>query len=195
MGFQDQCSEISWAWPLKNFRTDLEDFSGIYLKKSLQTSTWFFKGILKGLLLDPSVFAVTLYPGWVALLLWFICWLVHGKCSDWGWAELLYSYKILTQQSSPNTNPDPYYTILYYIIPYNTILYYIILYYTILYYIIPYYTILYYIILYNNILYYFILYYTILYSIILYYTILDYIIQYYIGGMVWNKKFSCVNPV
>lgn len=33
---------------------------------------------------------------------------MHGKCSDWGWAELLYSYKILTQQSSPNTNPDPF---------------------------------------------------------------------------------------
>ena len=37
-------------------------------------------------------------------------WPVHGKCSDWGWAELLYSYKILTQQPSPNTNPDPFST-------------------------------------------------------------------------------------
>jgi len=33
-------------------------------------------------------------------------WPLHGQCGDWGWAELLYSYKILTQQSSPNTNPD-----------------------------------------------------------------------------------------
>ena len=40
-----------------------EDLGGIYLK-SLQTSTWFFKGILKGLLLDSLVFVVTLYPGW-----------------------------------------------------------------------------------------------------------------------------------
>ena len=40
-----------------------EDLGGIYLK-SLQTSTWFFKGILKGLLLDSLVFVVTLYPVW-----------------------------------------------------------------------------------------------------------------------------------
>ena len=30
----------------------------------LQTSTLFFKGILKGLLVDPLVFVVTLHPGW-----------------------------------------------------------------------------------------------------------------------------------
>ena len=67
---------------------------------------WFFKGILKGLLLDSLVFVVTLYPGWGCTFLVIFFWPVHGKCSDWGWAELLYSYKILTQQSSPNTNPD-----------------------------------------------------------------------------------------
>ena len=48
---------------LSFFWIDFEDLGGIYLK-SLQTSTWFFKGILKGLLLDSLVFVVTLYPGW-----------------------------------------------------------------------------------------------------------------------------------
>ena len=56
---------------------------------------------------DPLVFVVTLYPGWGCTFVVFFL-PGHGKCSDWGWAELLYSYKILTQQSSPNTNPDIY---------------------------------------------------------------------------------------
>ena len=32
---------------------------------------------------------------------------VHRYCNAWGWAARLYSYKIMTQQSSPNTNSLP----------------------------------------------------------------------------------------
>ena len=151
MGFQDQCSEISWVWPLKNFVVFLGEslwdatciyihqsiiyasafyvgviglnvdiriskvpqvdwswrLSGIYLK--ITTNIYVvFSGSLEDLLLDPLVFVVTLYPGWGCTFVVIFFWPGHGKCSGWGWAELLYSYKILTQQSSPNTNPDIY---------------------------------------------------------------------------------------
>ena len=97
---------------LSFFWVDLENLSGIYLKITIYKHLrGFFKGILKGLLLDSLVFVVTLYPGWGCTFVVFFFWPVHGKCSDWGWAELLYSYKILTQQSSPNTNPDPFPTL------------------------------------------------------------------------------------
>ena len=112
VGFQDQCSEISWAWPLKNFvvnlfwdATDLEDFSGIYLKVTTNIYV-IFEGSLEDLLSDPLDFVVSFYPGWGCTFVVIFFWPGHGKCSGWGWAELLYSYKILTQQSSPNTNPD-----------------------------------------------------------------------------------------
>ena len=89
------CRFLDWSWRL----------SGIYLK--ITTNIYVvFSGSLEDLLLDPLVFVVTLYPGWGCTFVVIFFWPVHGKCSDWGWAELLYSYKILTQQSSPNTNPD-----------------------------------------------------------------------------------------
>ena len=86
---------LDWSWRL----------SGIYLK--ITTNIYVvFSGSLEDLLLDPLVFVVTLYPGWGCTFVVIFFWPGHGKCSGWGWAELLYSYKILTQQSSPNTNPD-----------------------------------------------------------------------------------------
>lgn len=173
MGFQDQCSEISWVWPLKNFvvflgeslwdatciyihqsiiyasafyvgviglNMDIRiskvpqvdwsatvDVSGVYPKNTTNYFVVFldwswrlsgiylkittniyvvFSGSLEDLLLDPLVFVVTLYPGWGCTFVVIFFWPGHGKCSGRGWAELLYSYKILTQQSSPNTNPD-----------------------------------------------------------------------------------------
>ena len=45
---------------------------------------------MKGLLLDSLVFVVTLYPGWGCTFVVIFFWPVHGKCNDWGWAELLY---------------------------------------------------------------------------------------------------------
>jgi len=86
---------LDWSWRL----------SGIYLK--ITTNIYVvFSGSLEDLLLDPLVFVVTLYPGWGCTFVVIFFWPGHGKCSGRGWAELLYSYKILTQQSSPNTNPD-----------------------------------------------------------------------------------------
>ena len=92
---------------LSFFGIDLEDLSGIYLKSTTNIYV-VFKGILKGLLLDSLAFVATLYPGWGCTFVVIFFLPEHGKCSDWGWAELLYSYKILTQQSSPNTNPDTF---------------------------------------------------------------------------------------
>ena len=60
------------------FWIDLEDLGGIYLK--ITTNIYmFFKGILKGLLLDSLVLVVTLYPGWGCT---FVVILFFGLCME-----------------------------------------------------------------------------------------------------------------
>ena len=97
---EELCSESFWD------ATDLEDFSGIYLKVTINIYV-IFEGSLEDLLSDPLDFVVSFYPGWGCTFVVFF-WPGHGKRSDWGWAEQVYSYKIWTQQSPPNINPDIY---------------------------------------------------------------------------------------
>ena len=50
MGFQDQCSEISWVWPLKNFVVflggSLWDATCIYIHQSIIYASAFYVGVI-----------------------------------------------------------------------------------------------------------------------------------------------------
>ena len=70
---------------LSFFGTDLEDFSGIYLKVTTNIYV-IFEGSLEDLLSDPLDFVVSFYPGWDGLFVVIFFWPGHGNRSDWGWA-------------------------------------------------------------------------------------------------------------
>ena len=83
---------LGWSWKLE---WDL-------LKNHyIQTSTWFFKGILKGLLLDSLVFVVTLYPGWGCTFVVFF----FGLCMENVVIGVGQSYFTATK-SWPNSPPQ-----------------------------------------------------------------------------------------
>ena len=58
MGFQDQCSEISWVWPLKNFVVfpgeSLWDATCIYIHQSIIYASAFYVGVI-GLNMDIRI--------------------------------------------------------------------------------------------------------------------------------------------
>ena len=62
---------------------------------------WFFKGILKGLLLDSLVFVVTLYPGWGCTFVMFF----FGLCMENVAIGVGQSYFTATK-SWPNSPPQ-----------------------------------------------------------------------------------------
>ena len=62
---------------LSFFGTDLEDFSGIYLKVTTNIYV-IFEGSLEDLLSDPLDFVVSFYPGWDGLFVVIFFWPGHG---------------------------------------------------------------------------------------------------------------------